>query len=266
MALIPTAYSRDLTSYDFLKALALILMVLDHVGYYFFPEELWWRTFGRICAPAWLFLIGYASSRDLSLKMWVGASSLIILDQMTGVPVLPFNILATIIVIRLCLNPLMNFSLGNHWRIWVISVFLLIWFLPSWMTVEYGTHGLILAMMGYLVRNRDMVIEKLGNDKLVFQYTLFSFVSYLLITQSFFNFSSEQFAFVAIGTFIMHIFLYANFKKETYPELTKKMGKPLTLITQFLGRRTLEFYVLHLFIFQLVSMYYFELTHLLPRQ
>ena len=30
---------RELTSYDFLKAFALITMVIDHTGYYFFPEQ-----------------------------------------------------------------------------------------------------------------------------------------------------------------------------------------------------------------------------------
>ncbi len=33
-----------LTAYDLLKTLAIILMVVDHIGAYFFPDQMWWRV------------------------------------------------------------------------------------------------------------------------------------------------------------------------------------------------------------------------------
>ncbi len=42
---------RDLTSYDLLKTLAVILMIIDHVGHHFFPDEMWFRVVGRLCVP-----------------------------------------------------------------------------------------------------------------------------------------------------------------------------------------------------------------------
>ena len=49
-----------------LKVIAMISMVLDHVGDLFFPEALWLRMAGRIAMPVFSFCIaeGYAHTRD----------------------------------------------------------------------------------------------------------------------------------------------------------------------------------------------------------
>ena len=41
----------NITSYDLFKALALVLMLADHIGYYFYDDVDWWRVAGRICVP-----------------------------------------------------------------------------------------------------------------------------------------------------------------------------------------------------------------------
>lgn len=56
---------REVTSYDLLKCAAVIIMVIDHVGFYFYPENLWFRAVGRIGFPVWFFLVGYARGRDI---------------------------------------------------------------------------------------------------------------------------------------------------------------------------------------------------------
>ena len=56
------------SSYDFIKFVAVVLMVIDHIGYYFFPYDLMWRSFGRMCVPIWLFLAGYAKPSDVFPK------------------------------------------------------------------------------------------------------------------------------------------------------------------------------------------------------
>ena len=62
---------KELTSYDLLKSLAVILMICDHIGYFFFPEEMWFRTLGRLCLPIWFFLIGYARGDEVSKLFWI---------------------------------------------------------------------------------------------------------------------------------------------------------------------------------------------------
>ena len=38
------ALPKDLTSYDLLKSFAVILMILDHIGYCFYPAEMWFQA------------------------------------------------------------------------------------------------------------------------------------------------------------------------------------------------------------------------------
>ena len=49
--------------YDRLKVLAVITMIIDHLGYYIFPEDLYLRLIGRIAFPIFLFLVGFYSNR-----------------------------------------------------------------------------------------------------------------------------------------------------------------------------------------------------------
>ena len=45
---------------DWLKAAAIILVAVDHIGYFFIENDHWWRVFGRLAAPTFFFLMGYA--------------------------------------------------------------------------------------------------------------------------------------------------------------------------------------------------------------
>ena len=48
--------------YDWLKILAVVTMVIDHIGYYLFPDILGLRLVGRIAFPIFLFLVGVNGS------------------------------------------------------------------------------------------------------------------------------------------------------------------------------------------------------------
>ena len=135
---------KDLTSYDLLKALAIILMIIDHMGYYFSPDEMWFRVLGRLCVPIWFFLIGYAKTTEIPVRFW-GAAVLVALSALvTGQYVLPFNIIFTIIIVRLLRQKgLMNcLSSGEALRgMFFIILFMII---PTSILLEYGTSALFL--------------------------------------------------------------------------------------------------------------------------
>ena len=51
-------------STDWLKAVAIILVLVDHIGYFFVEDDQWWSDFGRLAAPTFFFL-GYAQTRGV---------------------------------------------------------------------------------------------------------------------------------------------------------------------------------------------------------
>lgn len=242
---------RDLTSYDLIKSFALIFMVIDHVGYYFYPEQMDWRLVGRLCVPVWFFLIGFANSRNLEATLWIGALVLQFSHFPAGSYVLPLNVLATMIAIRLVIDPVMAHVMRSPQTLWSVSGIFLILGIPSGLITEYGTLGLILAMFGWLARHRDRLREP---DKVMPQFLAFTVFSFVATQQISFGFTQLQFFILVIGTLLVCGVLYF-FQPATYPRLSTALPRVLKAPLQLMGRRTMEIYVVHLLIFKAMAVY-----------
>lgn len=240
---------RDITSYDLLKAFAVVIMIIDHIGFYFFPEALWWRAVGRIGFPVWFFLVGHASGRDLPAKLLWGIGILTVGNILSGMPLFPLNALMTIALIRLVIDPVMAFALRSKLNLWGVGGVLFLLAIPTSMLSEYGTMALITAMFGYMVRHQD----EIKNDEMIVQFMLFALLAFVVLQYLVFSFSVPQIAFVAFGTAIVRLRLY-YFEAASYPEMTQKLAAPLRAVIQICGRRTLEIYVVHLFVFKMLAM------------
>src|SRR5678815_2294516 len=59
--------SHVVDSTDWLKTIAIILVLVDHFGYFFMESDLWWSVVGRMAAPTFFFLIGYARTHAVPL-------------------------------------------------------------------------------------------------------------------------------------------------------------------------------------------------------
>ena len=58
---------------DWLKTAAIIAVAIGHFGHFFMEDDHWWAVFGRVAAPAFFFLQGYAESRTIPLNwIWLG--------------------------------------------------------------------------------------------------------------------------------------------------------------------------------------------------
>ena len=141
---------KEVTSYDLVKTFAVLIMIVDHIGFYFYPEALWWRVAGRMCVPVWMFLIGYAKSRDISFGLWNAALLLVVADVIVGWPVLPPNILFTVIVIRLFLDIVAGwFEKSEAMRSAVVAGMVAL-FVPTIIIFDYGDQCLCLGAIRVL--------------------------------------------------------------------------------------------------------------------
>jgi hypothetical protein len=240
----------NLTSYDLFKNFAVLVMIVDHVGYYFFPEDMWWRAVGRLSAPVWLFLIGYARSRDFSPKLLGGAGILVLASGVFGPSILPMNILVNIIFIRYVIDrmgPRMLSSFANYIEGVVALIVLAI---PTAFITDYGLAGFMVAVFGLAMR-RHQDNQPMFKDAVPLA-GLAAFVLFFGLAFISFEFTDAQRLFVFLGMGIA-FFALAAFRGKEYPALTLKMPKFMTMFLQFCGRRSLEIYVGHLLIFKIAA-------------
>ena len=234
----------DITSYDIAKACAVLLMIVDHIGFFFFLGDPWWRAIGRLCVPIWFFLIGYAKTRDVPRSFWIGALILLVASVIGGAAIFPLNILITMALIRLCIESVMQFSMKDRDRMWIVCFLLFLLTLPSYFFVEYGTQGLILAMFGYLVR-RMQDDKSVVTKRFVEGFLLFALFAFVPLQSLVMGFDYVQATFVFMGVVFIMLKLM-RFQSRTYPDLNRKFPKVAVTAIQILGRRSLEIYVLHL--------------------
>lgn len=246
------ALPRTITSYDLIKAFAVLVMICDHIGFYFFLDELWWRAVGRIGFPVWFFLIGYAQSRDITKSLLIGSVILLATCALFGMYIFPLSALVTIILLRLVIDRVGHGALTSMQSMAGIMIGCVLLALPTGIFVEYGTMALAFAVFGYMVRARQQ-----GRDvsmDMQVMCLMLATMSFTLIQQLTFKFSEPQLALVGFGTLGVMMTLFF-FCKVEFIKTTNILPMPFKILIQFLGRRTLEIYVAHLVIFRIAGLF-----------
>jgi peptidoglycan/LPS O-acetylase OafA/YrhL len=239
----------EVTLLDALKTFAVIIMIIDHVGLYFFSDEEWFRAIGRVGMPIWFFMAGYALSRDLPNKLLIGALILSVCDFVLFQRTFPFNALATIILIRMLIDPMMNFITRSRYIFVIGCVLLVLFYVATNMVFEYGTLAFLFAVMGYLVRHRDKVMKLTFMRKYDYYFVYaITFFGFCLLQNAQFGFNDIQFIVMMFVTAIV-MGILINLKPMTFPQIK---GQPQKQFLQFCGRRTLEIYVVHLVVFKVI--------------
>lgn len=245
-------FSPVLTSYDLLKTFAVITMVIDHVGFFFYPDILWFRVIGRLSAPCWLFLIGYARTRDIPLTLAGGAAALVLNNIIIGQYILPLNILISMVLWRTILDRLTAIVFASGERIIHFFVFAAIMSVPLYFLIEYSTYGLLLVLAGYAVRNRGETCLSLWGERI---FMIASMALYGAGMSLFFGIQNWM-QLVPLGAALILLgYLLYRFAPREYPGLTQKMPQPLFAFFQLCGRYSLEIYVGHLILFHIAAIY-----------
>lgn len=218
------------TNHDLVKALAITLMTIDHIGLYFFNSNDWTRAIGRPGSPLFFFLTGYA----LYLRQLPTVALWGIL--LTALSLLAFGFAAP--------NVLVAFVLYDFlFRVWkpeesktstlAIVMLVLIPFFPLGNAlIEYGQNGFFWAIAGRLVRtnNRNRTWWLLASTGL-----------YIVWSAYYFDLTSnwKLMTIVIVGNSLLPLLL--RFRKGDL-NLPKVLEYPI----MFLSRFTLEIYVYHL--------------------
>lgn len=236
-------YGENPSSHDIIKFLAIVIMVIDHVGYFFFVDELWFRSIGRICVPIWLFLAGYTRPKKLGYEIIVLALLMVLADAVTYNAIFPTNILVSIMACRLFVYFLAKKPFEKGQSLFY-AIALIICFLPFMVAFEYGSQALLFALFGYLVKTQPKSIDSTLS-------CLFA-VGFFLTNQLFiFDFTIIEAAFMVLGTITIAYYLY-HFTLEFY---TVKTGKPAAAIVKYFARNSLYVYFIHFVAFVFIEWY-----------
>jgi hypothetical protein len=175
------------------------------------------------------------------VRWLVGGIILLFSSMLVGLPPLALSILFTMAITRLLIDPFWRFVEARPWYFWWMVLLLIFGAWASDLLVEYGTMGFLLACAGYGVRHREEVAETIGKSVpqtlMMAAYTAFGVFSCVK-----FGFSLMACMVVAAGL-IGTYFVLQDFESRVLPGTA---NRPATPLVHFLGRYTLEIYVLHL--------------------
>jgi peptidoglycan/LPS O-acetylase OafA/YrhL len=215
--------------YDLLKFLAIVFMVTDHIGFYFFTENEVFRQIGRFAAPLFFFLTGYNSSTKLDSRIFIGAIILqiflIFIEQK-----FTLNILFTILLLRIFNNYLKTISL-NFYNLSLLTIISSSFWIFTNYLFEYGTIAILFALSGKLYKTKHKYFKT---------YLILSTLIYLSTQYISFNFTITAIITWLLTIITLNYFLKTKSIKEN-PAIPK------------IAKYSLQIYLTHYILFSTIS-------------
>lgn len=263
-------------STDWLKAFAIIFVSIDHIGYFFIDYADWWNAYGRMAAPSFFFLLGYAQTRFVP-RYWIGIGVLLtLLDSWNNdwTWVSP-NILLSFALIRMA-RPYAQIFLQRHgWVAFALVVTVLVAALPVASNfADYGTEGWLWALFGLCQRlyvddksaivtdglMQNPVNSKLGMTENSGLLRLLACITaatvYIWQEQIEFTFSQHQLITImlGIGALSIYLCLFRRGPSRIQPP------QALSGVLHFVGRHTLAIYAVQLAAFEIIILLFPDLA------
>lgn len=233
-------YGVSITHQDIWKTLALLWMIVDHLGYYILPESDVLRALGRWSAPIWFFFAGYATpSKRISAELVYLCLLLVFINLTFNAQHLQLNILATILACRVFIWSIER--VFNRPPFIFVLLIIAVWYLPTSLFFEYGSVALLCAYAGYQTRNPTNALHFASS-------WLCSVCFYLAMQASLFSFSTPLFGLAAMGV-VAHAYLLSHFKPFTRGLSKTSSIRALQYIAMYCGRNSHYIYVLHIALF-----------------
>ena len=247
---------------DWLKTAAIILVAVDHIGFFFIEDAHWWSVFGRLAAPPFFFLLGYSQTRTVPLHwIWLGVILTLLDSWNTGWTWVAPNILLSLALIRIA-RPYVKIFIQHHgWAAFALLVSALFAVLPiAAEIVDYGAEGWLWALFGLCQRiyvdgrpatDKDgtaqssappahAMTENVGLMRLLACFV--ATVVYVWQEQMEFSFPQIHFAAFILGLGVLSFSLCLFLRGPSRIQPPESVADAL----RFIGRHTLEIYAIQL--------------------
>jgi TraX protein len=139
---------------DWLKTAAIISVAVGHIGHFFIEDDKWWSVFGRLAAPTFFFLMGYAQTRTIPLYwIWLGLILTLLESWNAGWTWVAPNILLSFALARFARPYVQILLQRNGWVAFALLASVLFAALPiTEKIVDYGAEGWLWALFGLCQR------------------------------------------------------------------------------------------------------------------
>ena len=253
---------RPVDNADWLKTVAIISVSLGHFGFFFMEDERWWSVFGRLAAPSFFFLLGYAQTRTVPLNwIWLGVILTLLESSNADWTWVAPNILLSFALIRMARPYVRMFVQSRGWPAFILLVSILLAVLPiGEKIVDYGGEGWLWALFGLCQRQYVDGISTVGSvgetqrssacalaasetaGLMRLLACLVAAVVFVWQEQKEYSFPTIHLAIFILGLGVLSISL-CLFKRG---ESRIQPPEPIAGALRFIGRHTLEIYPIQL--------------------
>jgi hypothetical protein len=251
---------------DWLKTIAIALVLIDHFGYFFMEDDQWWSVFGRLAAPTFFFLLGYAQTRRVPLNwIWLGLLLTLLDSYYNDWNWVAPNILLSFALVRLARPYAETLLQDSGWVGFALLAVTLLLLLPvTGEIVDYGAEGWLWALFGLSQRRyvddkpvpdltktarANTTRRNLGLMRLL--ACLIAGAVYVWREQIEFSFPDLPLAIFILVLSVLSLRLCFFRRGPTRLQPPKIVGEVLG----FTGRHTLVIYAIELAAFQLIAMW-----------
>ena len=257
----PKYKSLPVDNTDWLKTVAIILVSIDHFGYFFVDNAEWWSVLGRMAAPVFFFLIGFAQSRTIPARWILLGVFLTVLESWNAnwSWVTP-NILLSFALVRITRPYVQILILKYRWIMLALLISALLAMLPiAAQMVDFGAEGWLWSLFGLCQRIYvDSGSISVGQKQIQTQKQLPRMMTdaglmrliacliaasiYLWQEQVEYEFSEIHVASCIFGIGLMSLILMF-FRRGP---CSLQPPEPISQTLRFTGRHTLEIYAIQL--------------------
>lgn len=215
---------------DFLKSLAIFVMIIDHIGLYFLPKLSILRAIGRLAFAIFAFYAGYNFKGRVNSKILYCGLLVQIVHFYFTKQIYPGNILISIFLGQIYLYII--FRKLSQDVIFLSYIFCLIFWFGSRLFFEYGLMTMLFMLIGMQAKNRLISLKAASG-----QICLFSVIMSSIIFGRFFTIMD----YIVLITSHLFLLIVIN-SKIKWPDY-----RSVTLIS----RNSLYIYTIHVILFQI---------------